>query len=170
MGEQWIIVPNWDKFQHYTDRDPPWIKLWTGLNSDPDWDRLTLATRGMLTTIWVEYARSSGQLTRGKCMETCGKSARSEHLKSLNDAGFIELSASRPPRREEKGREEKKEAASANEKSRPVDNNGQVGLTACPECGVRLAGPRKLAEHRYVIHTGPEPAHWVEAERAADLG
>ena len=28
----WIVIPNWEKFQHYTDRNPPWVKLYTELN------------------------------------------------------------------------------------------------------------------------------------------
>lgn len=32
----------------------------------------------------------------------------------------------------------------------------------CGECGVNLTGPRALAEHRWTIHDGPEPAHWGE--------
>lgn len=36
----------------------------------------------------------------------------------------------------------------------------------CPECGLRLAGPLTLSEHRYHSHAGPEPEHWLEiAER-----
>ena len=37
----------------------------------------------------------------------------------------------------------------------------------CPECGVSLSGPLKLAEHLYVSHDGPEPQHWLEAENKA---
>jgi len=38
---------------------------------------------------------------------------------------------------------------------------------ACSECGLSFAGAGKLAEHGYLQHDGPEPAHWVEAERAS---
>ena len=34
----------------------------------------------------------------------------------------------------------------------------------CPQCGVRLLGPKTLAEHLYVSHDGPVPAHWQEIE------
>lgn len=36
--------------------------------------------------------------------------------------------------------------------------------TPCPKCGVKLAGPRTLAEHDYHSHDGPEPAHWLELD------
>lgn len=39
----------------------------------------------------------------------------------------------------------------------------------CPDCGLGFKGSMSLAEHRYVQHDGPEPAHWLEAEARADL-
>jgi len=35
---------------------------------------------------------------------------------------------------------------------------------ACERCGVKVRGPRTLAEHIYLSHGGPEPAHWLEIE------
>lgn len=39
----------------------------------------------------------------------------------------------------------------------------------CPEpnCGVTLRSERKLAEHLYQLHDGPEPEHWRQAETLA---
>lgn len=31
-------------------------------------------------------------------------------------------------------------------------------------CGLVFRGPKRLAEHSYVSHGGPEPEHWVTAE------
>jgi len=42
------------------------------------------------------------------------------------------------------------------------------GRTSCPSCSVSLDGPRKLAEHLYLQHDGPEPAHWLDAELRAE--
>jgi hypothetical protein len=92
----WIIVRNWDKFQHYSDRRPPWIKLYTDINSNDEWCELSTAARGMLTTIWAEYARSGGHLPLWKAMQLCGKSARTAHIDSLIHAGFIQVVASKP--------------------------------------------------------------------------
>ena len=95
---EWIVIPNWEHFQHYKDRNPSWIKLYLELNSADEWLGLSTAARGMLVTIWIEYARSGGVLRVEKCMQLCGKSARSWHLTSLKDAGYIEISASQPSR------------------------------------------------------------------------
>jgi hypothetical protein len=117
--ERWIVVPNWDRFQHYSDRNPTWIKVYTELNSRDEWRNLPLAQRGVLVTIWLEYARSNGQLTvRHMCAIGPAMSTRYghlyKHLEALNDAGFIRLSASRPlalARSREKRREEQEQHA-----------------------------------------------------------
>ena len=36
--------------------------------------------------------------------------------------------------------------------------------TTCPRCGAKLPGALTLAEHLYVSHDGPTPAHWVALE------
>lgn len=36
-----------------------------------------------------------------------------------------------------------------------------------PNCGVRLRSERKLAEHVFQLHDGPEPEHWLTAEALA---
>lgn len=39
----------------------------------------------------------------------------------------------------------------------------------CDHCGLRFGGALRRAEHLYVSHDGPLPAHWASAEaRAAD--
>lgn len=37
----------------------------------------------------------------------------------------------------------------------------------CDRCGASFKGSRALAEHAYLQHEGPEPAHWLEAEALA---
>lgn len=101
--QDWIVIPNWEKFQHYKDRDPPWIKLYTELLNKPEWLDLTYAQRGLLTTIWLTYARH-----RGRCMVknlNIGGPLRRTYvnLEALNDAGFIEVRASTREERVEKG-------------------------------------------------------------------
>ncbi len=92
----WIVIPNWERFQHYKNRNPTWIKVYTELSSDPDWDGLTLHQRGLLVTLWLEYARSRAQVSTTWVRKQVGRSYKVASLVSLSDAGFIQLSASRP--------------------------------------------------------------------------
>ena len=49
----WIEIPNWDRFQHYRDRDPPWIKFYTELLHDPDYLALSGDQRAILHGLWL---------------------------------------------------------------------------------------------------------------------
>lgn len=45
---------NWREFQHYTDRDPPWIKLHQRkLLDKPEWRRLSGAAGKLLVDLWM---------------------------------------------------------------------------------------------------------------------
>ncbi len=92
----WIVIPNWERFQHYKNRNPTWIKLYTELASDSEWDSLTLPQRGLLVTIWIEYASSRGRVRIENVRRRVGISFRNASVEALNHAGFIELSASKP--------------------------------------------------------------------------
>jgi len=100
--ERWIVVRNWDRFQHYKDRRPVWIKLYPELLHDEEYRGLSLSQSGMLAGLWMLYADSRGVLSETRARQELGRSAADarrvrEHLISLNDAGFIDIVASKPP-------------------------------------------------------------------------
>jgi hypothetical protein len=92
----WIVVRNWDRFQHYSDRRAPWIKVYTELNRRDDWRQLTFAQRGLLVSIWTEYGVSEGQLRSLDLWGRVGQTDRHGNLDSLIRAGFIQVVASKP--------------------------------------------------------------------------
>jgi len=99
MGEQrWIVIRNWDRFQHYRDRHPPWIKIYLELLHDHNYLALPPATQALLHKLWLLYAN-----TRRTIPEDTAYISRAVHqrvtktqLKRLNEAGFIHFSASKP--------------------------------------------------------------------------
>jgi hypothetical protein len=94
--DPYIIVPKWERFQHYKDRDPVWIKVYTKLLHDPAFMQLSLAARGLLVVIWLHYASTSVGLRSSSVRALVGHNRGiGLQLISLRDAGFIELSASR---------------------------------------------------------------------------
>jgi len=98
--ERWIVVPNWREFQHYKDRDPRWIKAYTRLLSDAEYLALSFRLRGILHSIWLLYAASDG-LVSGSSPAQLGRmlgadAVRTRDIESLNHAGFIRFSASKP--------------------------------------------------------------------------
>ncbi len=161
MKEQWIIVPKWDRFQHYKDRNPRWIKLYTELVNNPDWDDLTCHQRGVLTTVWVEYALSKGRLSTDIASRRTKGGLKQGTLKALVDAGFIELSASKPlalcyqnaiPEKE-KDKETPLPPYRETPKPKFVSANGDNGVVrTCPECGITIKPPTTLADHLWQTH------------------
>lgn len=100
------MIPKWDEFQH---RDmarssvPPWIKNLTRLLNDDDYLDLTAAQRGILHGIWLLYASHRRVLSESAARrKLVGSGSDSKYwrvnLESLNHAGYVDLSASRPAR------------------------------------------------------------------------
>lgn len=92
----WIIVRNWEKFQHYRDRQPPWIKLYTSLLRDPRYLELSMGARGLLITIWMAFGCENGTIRVQDVSHFAHKRISKVQLISLNHAGFIRFSASKP--------------------------------------------------------------------------
>jgi hypothetical protein len=113
--ELWIVINRWDDFQHYKDREPKWIKLYTQLHHDSNWLELSGHQRAVLVGLWLEYASAHAQLrldTRS-LSRRLGLRVSSATLEALNHAGFIRFSASTPlasraPARSREGERENK--------------------------------------------------------------
>ena len=103
--QRWIIVPNWfgqddpsEGLQHYKDREPKWIKNYRRLLSKDEYRDLSGHCRGILHGLWLEYASTDGRLRAdsSSLSSRLGLRVNSSHLESLNHAGFIRFSASKP--------------------------------------------------------------------------
>lgn len=94
----WIVIPNWERFQHYKDRQPKWIKVYTELMDDPEYLRLSFHRRGLLHCLWVDFALSRGCIPLDvKLLNRKFNAAiKMSDLEALNHAGFIRFSASKP--------------------------------------------------------------------------
>ena len=55
-------VKNFEKFQHYKDRAPPWIKLYNELLDDYEFGLLPDATKMHLVAIWLLASRSENKI------------------------------------------------------------------------------------------------------------
>jgi hypothetical protein len=98
---RYIVIPNWDGpdgFQHYRDRDPIWIKNYRALMAKDEYLELSFHVRGILHGLWLEYAASDRQLSDNTVTlsRRLGGRVTRRDLESLNHAGFIHFSASKP--------------------------------------------------------------------------
>lgn len=91
----WIIVPNWEKFQHYKSRDPRWIKNYGELLHKSEYIGLGLASRGLLHGLWLAYAEAKGRVKVREVPGYVSHKTLRRHWDSLLEAGFVELSASK---------------------------------------------------------------------------
>ena len=96
--ELWIEVVGWHRFQHYSDRDPPWIKNYLALLHDHNYLSLTAHQRAVLHGLWILYASARCQVPVNTASLTRQLALRvsSRQLEALNHAGFIRFVASKP--------------------------------------------------------------------------
>jgi hypothetical protein len=143
MTESWIVVTRWDEFQHYSKRDPIWVKVYTRLLADENYLGLTFHQRGVLQGIWLEYARSTRQLPGSTLSLTrrLGGKVSTRDLAALSDAGFIAIVASTPlaARYHDASPETETETETYNPVTEPVleqptrDEDNGSGLGADPD-------------------------------------
>jgi hypothetical protein len=61
-------IKNWDRFQHFKDRKPIWIKLYRDLLDDLNWHELDGKSAKALVMIWLIASEDCGQLPETKSL------------------------------------------------------------------------------------------------------
>lgn len=57
-----IIIKNWDHFQHYKDRRPPWIKFHVDVLQDYAFNMLASASKAHLMLLWLLASRYDNKI------------------------------------------------------------------------------------------------------------
>ena len=97
--KQTFSVKNWDEFQHYKDRNPPWIKLHNHLLDDYEFEMLGDAAKGHLLCIWMLASRTKNEMILDDKWITKKIGASTKvNLEALISSGFliVEHDASTP--------------------------------------------------------------------------
>ena len=55
-------IKNWEKYQHYKDRNPPWIKLHYDIINSQDWIMLSDASRVLMIASMLLASRNNGDI------------------------------------------------------------------------------------------------------------
>lgn len=165
MSDRWIVIPNWDPstdpdgvkhdgFQHYPDRDPKWIKTYRTLLAKDEFLSLSFHLRGVLMSVWLEYAAANRQLRDSTLTLTrrLGQRVTTRDLETLNRAGWITFSASAPiaPRytgaRLEKKKKEKEPRVGAEPKAAPPTWQPALGSSNPAATILREIGNGSIAD------------------------
>jgi hypothetical protein len=92
MTKQFIRVVNWEKHQHYKDRNPPWIKLHNTILEDPAVAALPDAAKAHLFGLWLLASRSENKIPADPAFVGKRINATTKvDLRLLMLLGFIEL-------------------------------------------------------------------------------
>lgn len=89
----WLTIKNWDTFQHYKDRNPPWIKLHRALLDDYAFAALPDHQKAHLVLIWLFAASQAGGRIPNDAAFLSRKLGTTEaiNLENLVNAGFLLL-------------------------------------------------------------------------------
>jgi hypothetical protein len=89
-GGAWIEVKNHHQFQHYRDRNPPWIKLYGSTFNDCAFTELPDASKLLLIGLWVLASRTRNHTPlKPKWITSQLSLTERLDLQPLVDAGFI---------------------------------------------------------------------------------
>lgn len=88
---KWIVVRNWEKFQHYHKARPRWIKLYRDLLHDYAFTELSPTNQALLMKLWLLNAETDGNVPVDTAYLTrnLGQRVTMRQLETLNHAGFI---------------------------------------------------------------------------------
>lgn len=85
-----LRVKNFDRFQHYKDRSPPWIKLYNSLLDDYAFTKLPDASRSHLLAIWLLASRTENRIPcDAEWIRGAIKASGPVDLEILVNAGFL---------------------------------------------------------------------------------
>lgn len=85
-----LRVKNWEKYQHYRDRNPPWVKLHFSILSSADWVTLADADRVLLVVCMLLASKNSGEVPNDPdYIQRVAYLAKKPNLQNLIRCGFL---------------------------------------------------------------------------------
>lgn len=87
---RYLRVKNWEEFQHYKDRNPPWIKLHRSLLDDYEFASLQDASKAHLMLLWLFASQNGGKIPEdAKFLQRKLGLEKPPDLKSFVDQGLL---------------------------------------------------------------------------------
>lgn len=111
---EYFTIANWEEFQHYKDRNPPWIKLHRALLTDYEFACLQDASKLHLVLIWLLFSQSKKALpVDSKYIQKALHLEEEPDLEMLIDKGFLVLDSDSLARRKQSAMPETEAEAEA---------------------------------------------------------
>lgn len=87
---EYLTVKNWEKFQHYKDRNPPWIKLHYEIMTSSDWVMLADASKLLAVVCMMIASRNNGQIPANpEYIKRVAYLDKAPNLTPLIECGFL---------------------------------------------------------------------------------
>jgi hypothetical protein len=75
-----LRIKDWEKFQHFSDRRPPWVKLYRALLDDLEWHQLEPRAAKVLVMLWLLASENDGFLPEASTLAFRLRTSESEIL------------------------------------------------------------------------------------------
>ena len=127
---------NWDVFQHYKDRCPPWIKLHRDLLNNRDYICLPLASKALAPLLWLLASESKDGVFDASTEELVFRLRMTESevidgVKPLIDKGFFVIASGVLAERKQVAIPER-ERERETEKEKETKREKKATVVACP--------------------------------------
>ena len=152
-----LIPKNWDNFQHYKHRSPPWIKLHKNLLDDMTYQRLPVASKALAPMLWLLASESHDGVINMTPEEIAFRLRMTEKdvvsaIKPLIDNGFfIEdsgmLATSLQDATTEKRREEKEKSKRESKSKTPAPISDDFQISDSIKAWALKNGHTQLEKH-----------------------
>jgi len=88
----YIVIKNWEKYQHYSHRNPPWVKLHNSLLDDYEYSCLQDASKLLLISLFMLASKTENQIPADPLwIQQKGMLSSTIDLQPLITAGFINV-------------------------------------------------------------------------------
>jgi hypothetical protein len=81
---QKMRIKNWNKFQHFKDRKPPWVKLYRDLLDDIEWHELDAQASKVLVMLWLIASEEDGKVPSSKTLAFRLRMSEKQTMDCLN--------------------------------------------------------------------------------------
>ena len=140
-----LVVANWGKFQHYRNRNPPWIKFHTSLLDDYEFQRLPGEAKWQLLLLWLVAARQDNRIPDDReWLASLFHVTEDElQIELLVDRGWLE----RPPAPDDRAKALSVDAG-ISRGQQPPDSSADVRTTAVQLQAESESDPRARDGHK----------------------